>query len=176
MNKNLCILVICTGPVAVSRSWNFGPSQSIHCIFAQFSLIQHCALKLPNPQQTFDLLCLWRLHKRLKRSCLWLWACIFSRQIPRYFAGTICPWTSLICVSSPKCVYMCVRRCPSQTPNAFICVSPNAFICVSPNAFICVSPNAFICVSPMRLLNPQCNGARFARLPLLASLARFLTV
>ena len=58
------------------------------------------------------------------------------------------PWTSLICVSSPKCVYMCVRRCPSQTPNAFICVSPNAFICVSPNAFICVSPNAFICVSP----------------------------
>ena len=58
------------------------------------------------------------------------------------------PWTSLICVSSPKCVYMCVKRCPSQTPNAFICVSPNAFICVSPNAFICVSPNAFICVSP----------------------------
>ena len=58
------------------------------------------------------------------------------------------PWTSLICVSSPKCVYMCVRRCPPQTPNAFICVSPNAFICVSPNAFICVSPNAFICVSP----------------------------
>ena len=43
-------------------------------------------------------------------------------------------WTSLICVSSPKCVYMCVKRCPSQTPNAFICVSPNAFICVSPNA------------------------------------------
>ncbi len=65
------------------------------------------------------------------------------------------PWTSLICVSSPKCVYMCVKRCPSQTPNAsilspnaFVCVSPNAFICVSPNAFICVSPNAFICVSP----------------------------
>ena len=58
------------------------------------------------------------------------------------------PWTSLICVSSPKGVYMCVKRCPSQTPNAFICVSPNAFRCVSPNAFICVSPNAFICVSP----------------------------
>ena len=87
------------------------------------------------------------------------------------------PWTSLICVSSPKCVYMCVKRCPSQTPNAFICVSPNAFvcvspnafICVSPNAFICVSPNAFICVSPIRLLNPQRSSlrsltfARFAR-------------
>ena len=61
---------------------------------------------------------------------------------------SIGPWTSFLCVSSPKCVYMCVRRCPSQTPNVFICVSPNAFICVSPNAFICVSPNAFICVSP----------------------------
>ena len=63
-------------------------------------------------------------------------------------AVSMFPWTSLIYVSSPKCVYMCVKRCASQTPNAFICVSPNAFICVSPNAFICVSPNAFICVSP----------------------------
>ena len=58
------------------------------------------------------------------------------------------PWTSLIYVSNPKCVYMCVKCCPSQTPNAFICVSPNAFICVSPNASVCVSPNAFTCVSP----------------------------
>ena len=92
-------------------------------------------------------------------------------ETPETFTGRILPWTSLICVSSPKCVYMCVKRCPSQTPNAFICVSPNAFICVSPNAFICVSPNAFICVSP----NVSADGARFARLPLLASLARFLT-
>ena len=45
-----------------------------------------------------------------------------------------CPWTSLVCVSSPKYVYLCVWRCPSQTPNTFLCVSPNAFICVSPNA------------------------------------------
>ena len=77
--------------------------------------------------------------------------------------------------------FICVSGfCPSQTPNAFICVSPNAFICVSPNAFICVSPNAFICVSPNPFTcvspNPQRNGARFAHLPLLASLARFLTV
>ena len=59
------------------------------------------------------------------------------------------PWTSLICVPSTKCVYMCVRNPPPlQTPNAFICVSQNAFICLLPNAFIRVSPNAFICVSP----------------------------
>ena len=90
--------------------------------------------------------------------------CLIS---PTTLMTTIKPWTSLICVSSPKCVYMCVRRCSSQTPNAFICVSPNAFVCVSPNAFVCVSPNMFTCVSRIR------NGARFARLPLFASLARF---
>ena len=51
---------------------------------------QHCALKFPNTQYTYDLLCLWRLHRRIKRRCLRLWACIFSRQITRYFAGTTC--------------------------------------------------------------------------------------
>ena len=75
---------------------------------------------------------------------------------------------------SPKCVYMCVKRCPSQTPNAFICVSPNAFICVSPNAFICVSPNAFICVSP----NVSADATELASLAYLCSLRShvFLTV
>ena len=84
------------------------------------------------------------------------------------------PWTSLICVSSPKCVYMCVRPCPSQTPNAFICVSPNAFICVSPNAFICVSPNAFICVSPNAFIcvspNVSADATELASLAYLCSL------
>ena len=93
--------------------------------------------------------------------CLWR----KSRLMTSWKDCTNGTWTSLVCVSSPKCVYMCVKRCPSQTPNAFLCVSPNAFICVSPNAFICVSPP-----------NAWRNGARFARLPLLASLARFLTV
>ena len=81
---------------------------------------------------------------------------------------------SLICVSSPKCVYMCVKRCPSQTPNAFICVSPNAFICVSPNAFICVSPNAFICVSPNAFIcvspNVSADATELASLAYLCSL------
>ena len=45
-----------------------------------------------------------------------------------------------MCVKPQMRLYVC-QACPSQTPNAFICVSPNAFICVSPNAFICVSPN-----------------------------------
>ena len=80
--------------------------------------------------------------------------------------------------------FMCVSGVASlQTPNAFFCVSPNAFICVSPNAFICVSPNAFfVCVTKcVNMCVTKCvcwirNGARFARLPLLASLARFLTV
>ena len=74
------------------------------------------------------------------------------------------PWTSLICVSSPKCVYMCVKRCTSQTPNAFICVSPNAFICASPNAFICASPNAFICVSPNAFAESTTELASLANL------------
>ena len=43
--------------------------------------------------------------------------------------------------------------------------------------YVCVKPQMrlYVC-HQMRLLNPQFNGAHFARLPLLASLARFLTV
>ena len=91
-------------------------------------------------------------------------------------------------------------------PRLYVCQAPNAFICVSglapkhqmrlyvPNAFVCVSglapkhqmrfhvchqmrlyvPNAFTCVSPNVSVEP--NGARFARLPLLASLTRFLKI
>ena len=106
----------------------------------------------------------------------------FSRTFPKV-CNCFCPM---------DLAYMCVKP-----PNAFICVSgvappkhqvrlyvchqmrlyvchQNAFICVPPNAFICVSPNAFICVS--KCVCRICNGARFARLPLLASLARFLTI
>ena len=88
--------------------------------------------------------------------------------------NTFFPWTSLICVSSPKCVYMCVKRCPSKTPNAFFCVSPNAFICVVTKCvYMCVTKCVYMCVTKCICWR---NGARFARLPLLASLARFLTV
>ena len=61
MNKNLCLLVICTALVAVSRLWVLGLHKVSKCFWAQFSFAQHCALNLPNPYQTYDLLCLWRL-------------------------------------------------------------------------------------------------------------------
>ena len=72
---------------------------------------------------------------------------------PRWFSLTLLhkriPMDlAYMCVKPQMRLYVCQALPPSQTPNAFICVSPNAFICVSPNAFICVSPNAFICVSP----------------------------
>ena len=57
-------------PVAVSRLWCFGPFQSVYFYLSSNLLAQHCALKLPNPYQTYDLLCLWRLRRRIKRSCL----------------------------------------------------------------------------------------------------------
>ena len=69
--------------------------------------------------------------------------------------------------------YTCVKALPPKTPNAFIRVSPNAFIRVSPNAFMRVSPNALKRVSPNA--SDEFDGTRFARLPLLASLAPFLT-
>ena len=68
-------------------------------------------------------------------------------------------------------------------PRLYVCQAPNAFICVSSVAppkhqmhlYVCHQMRLYVC-HQMRLLNPQHNGARFARLPLLASLARFLTV
>ena len=70
-----------------------------------------------------------------------LWQDLWERQFEKILSETW-PWTSLVCVSSPKCVYMCVRRCPSQTPNAFICVSPNAYICVYATEFVSL---AYLC-------------------------------
>ena len=63
----------------------------------------------------------------------------------------ILPWTSLKRVSNTKGAYTCVKALPPKTPNAFVRVSPNALIRVSPNA------------------SNESDGARFARLPVLAS-------
>ena len=49
-----------------------------------------CTEAPESTKKTNDLPCLWRLHKRINRSLLRLWACIFSCQIPRNFAGTTC--------------------------------------------------------------------------------------
>ena len=78
-------------------------------------------------------------------------------QLGRLFAHDAMD-LAYMCVE-PQMRFLCVKRCPSKTPNAFICVSPNAFMCVSPNAFICVSPNAFICVSPNAFLCVSPNAS-----------------
>ena len=65
-------------------------------------------------------------------------------------------------------------------PRLYVCQAPNAFMCVSNVAppkhqmrlYVCHQMRLYVC-HQMRLLNPQRNGTRFARLPLLASLARF---
>ena len=42
------------------------------------------------------------------------------------------PWTSLICVSSPKCVCMCVKRCPfPNTKCVCMCVTKCVYMCVT---------------------------------------------
>ena len=114
--KTVAHSFICTFPVAVSRLWRFGPSQIIHCIWAYVSLAQHCALKLPNPQQTYDLLCLWRLHRRLKRSLIF-----FSRQFPRHFAGTIClSWSFLRCLFLQTLMTFTLLDNASRLPFSFL--------------------------------------------------------
>ena len=40
-------------------------------------------------KETYNLPCLWHLHKRMERSCLRPWDYIFSRQIPRYISKKI---------------------------------------------------------------------------------------
>ena len=50
------------------------------------------------------------------------------------------PWTSLICVSSPKCVYMCVKRCPiPNTKCVYMCVTKCVYMCVTKCVYMCVT-------------------------------------
>ena len=74
------------------------------------------------------------------------------------------PWTSLICVSNTKCVYMCVTKC------VCMCVTKCVHMCVTKYVYMCVTKYVYMCVTKCVCWH---NGARFARLPLLASLARF---
>ena len=57
------------------------------------------------------------------------------------------PWTKLICVSSPRCVYMCVKRCPPPSPPNTKCV------------YMCHQMRLYVC-HQMRLLNPQRSSLR----------------
>ena len=90
--KNLCFLVyLHISSRGQYRSRVFGPSQSIPSDLSSKPPCSACALKLPNPQQTYDLLCFWRLflHRRIKRSFIFSFKLVyFSSQIPRCFAGT----------------------------------------------------------------------------------------
>ena len=65
---------------------------------------------------------------------------------------------------------------PSDDPMdlAYMCVKPQMrlYVCHQMRLHVCHQMRLYVC-HQMRLLNPQRNGARFARLPLLASLARF---
>ena len=66
-------------PVAVSREWCFRTFSQYPLYLSSNLFAQHCAVKLPNTQQTYDLLCLWRLHKRIKRSLM------FGLSLHTYF-------------------------------------------------------------------------------------------
>ena len=86
---------ICTAPARGKshmgeRRGGFGHSQSIHCIWAQISLLSivHWSSRIRHKHTIFCVSGAFTKKKK-KRSCR-LWACIFSRQVPRYFAGTIC--------------------------------------------------------------------------------------
>ena len=58
------------------------------------------------------------------------------------------PWTSLICVSSTKCVYMCVRRCSLQnTKCVCMCVTNCVYMCVTKGVYMCVTKSVYMCVT-----------------------------
>ena len=58
------------------------------------------------------------------------------------------PWTSLICVSSPKCVYMCVRCCPPpNTKCVYMCVTKCVYMCVTKCVYMCVTKCVYMCVT-----------------------------
>ena len=87
------------------------------------------------------------------------------------------PWTSLICVSSPKCVYMCVRRCPPKHQmRLYVCHQMRLYVCHQMRLHVCHQMRLYVChqmrlyvCHQMRLLNPQRSSlrsltfARFAR-------------
>ena len=99
MNKNWCVLVyLHCSRVAVSRIWVFGPSQSIHCIWAQFSLLSivHWSSWIHNKHTIF---CVWRLHRRTTRSCLRLGLAYFLSK----FLATLLVHSACREVSSGGC-------------------------------------------------------------------------
>ena len=65
-------------------------------------------------------------------------------------SNALVPWTSLIRVSSTKCVYMCVRRCPTPSPNTKcvnMCVTKCVYTCVTECVYMCVTKCVYMCVT-----------------------------
>ena len=67
------------------------------------------------------------------------------------------------------------NMCVKPQMRLCVCHQMRSYVCHQMRLSVCHQMRLSVC-HQMRLLNPQFNGARFARLPLLASLARFLTV
>ena len=80
-----------------------------------------------------------------------------------------------MCVKPQMRLYVCQALPLPNTKCVYMCVTKCVYMCVTKCVYMCHQMRLYVC-HQMRLLNPQHNGARFARLPLLASLARFLTV
>ena len=88
-----------------------------------------------------------------------------------------------MCVKPQMRLYVCQVLPPSKHQmRLYVCHQMRLYVCHQMRLYVCHQMRLYVChqmrlyVCHLRLLNPQHNGARFARLPLLASLARFLTV
>ena len=79
--KTCACSFICTAPGRCKSLMVFWTFSQYPFYLSSNLLAQHCALKLPNPYQTYDLLCLWRLRRRIKRSCLRLELAYFLAKV-----------------------------------------------------------------------------------------------
>ena len=153
---------ICTAPGRGKSLMEFWTLSKYPLYLSLILLAQHCALKLPNPQQTYDLLCFWRLQRRIKRSCLRLWACIFPSQIPRHFAGTIClSWRFL------RQLFLKKKRARISLMKFTFLDNDSRLPFSFPNSVLHqVHPENFL-VSPAEAFNP--NSSTFPRIELIGS-------
>ena len=69
-----------------------------------------------------------------------------------------------MCVKPQMRLYVCQALPLRNTKCVYMCVTKCVYMCVTKCVYMCVTKCVHMCVT---------NGARFARLPLLASLARF---
>ena len=74
-----------------------------------------------------------------------------------------------MCVQPQMRLYVCQALLLPNTKCVYICVTKCVYdVCHLMRLYVCHQMRLYVC-HQMRLLNPQRNGAPFARLPLLAS-------